>query len=101
MRLSSVVLSFILMAPLSAIADSWSCSKGRDVREVHVQRPADAYVPCDVVYKKLTEGAEDRVLWNAQNDDSYCEEKARGFIGKLEGWGWVCRETVSEAEVKE
>lgn len=82
--------------PVSAYADSWSCSKNNDVREVHIERPTAEAVPCNVVYKKQTEGVEDQVLWSAENDDSYCDEQAKGFITKLESWGWVCTETVRE-----
>ena len=52
-------------------------------------------MPCNVIYKKQTEGFEDQVLWSAESQDGYCEEKAREFVGKLESWGWVCLETVS------
>ena len=100
-KITNLLLGLMLSMPGLAIADSWSCSMGNDVRKVHIERPADAYVPCEVVYRKLTEGVEDQSLWNAQNDDSYCEEKANGFIAKLEGWGWVCRETVREEETVE
>lgn len=83
-----------LSVPLSAQADSWSCRLGNDVREVHMMQTTEAPLPCEVVYKKLTEGAEDQVLWNAQNDASYCEAKATAFVEKLEGWGWTCVETI-------
>ena len=36
------------------------------------------------------------MLWRAENDPAFCEEKARAFIAKQEGWGWTCVETVSE-----
>jgi hypothetical protein len=85
--------------PLSAHAESWSCSHGNDVREVHIERPDSTPVPCNVVYKKPTEGVEDQILWNANSDDSYCEEKAKGFVAKLESWGWVCAETVRDEVV--
>ena len=88
------VLSVI--TPLSAIADSWSCSHDNDVRELHIMRTTSSAVPCEVVYKKLTEGVEDQVLWNANNDAAYCEEKANSFIDKLESWGWVCAETIRD-----
>ncbi len=93
------VASFVL--PINAYADSWSCSKNNDVREIHIERTTSEPVPCNVVYKKQTEGVEDQVLWNAENDDSFCEEKAKGFISKLESWGWVCTETVREESVTE
>lgn len=95
-RSFQALLVTLFALPLNAYADSWSCSHGNDVREVHIERPTSSPVPCNVVYKKQTEGVEDQVLWNADNDDSYCEEKAQGFVEKLESWGWVCAETVRE-----
>ena len=82
--------------PVSAYAESWSCSKGNDVREVHVERTTSAPVPCHVLYKKQTEGVEDQILWNANNDTTYCEEKAQGLIAKLDSVGWVCTETIRD-----
>lgn len=90
------LLIIALSIPLGAYADSWSCRHGNDVREVHTVQTTEAPVPCQVVYKKLTEGAEDQILWNAQNDAAYCEEKATTFITKLESWGWTCVETIQD-----
>ena len=87
-----------LVVPVSAYAESWSCSHDNNVREVHIERTTSESVPCNVVYKKLTEGVDDQILWNAENDDSYCEEKAEGLIAKLESSGWVCTETVRDDE---
>jgi hypothetical protein len=88
------ILAISLLTSLNAYADSWSCRQGNDVREVYIEQITSAPVPCNVVYRKLTEGSEDQRLWNAQSDESYCEEKARGFIVKLESLGWTCVETV-------
>ena len=85
-----------LAIPVSAYADSWSCSHGNDVREVHIERTAGQSAPCHVLYKKQTEGVEDQIPWNAENDGTYCEEKAQGLIAKLESWGWVCTETIRD-----
>ena len=90
----------ILGVSYSAYADSWNCSNSDLVREVQIEYPAGGSVPCNVVYKKQTEGVEDQVLWSAENEEGYCEEKARELVGKLESWGWVCLETVS-VEVEE
>jgi len=91
------ILAVALLTPLSALADSWSCRHSNDVREVHVVQTTEAPAPCQVVYKKLTEGVEDQVLWNAQFDGAYCTEKATAFITNLESWGWTCVETISDA----
>lgn len=99
-RIFQILAVAVFALPLSAYAESWSCSHGNDVREVQIERPTSSPVPCNVVYKKPTEGVEDQILWNANSDDSYCEEKAQGFVAKLESWGWVCAETVSDEVVE-
>jgi len=91
-----LILTFSLFLPFAAQADSWSCRLGNDLREVHVERPDDAAVPCKVVYRKLTEGVEDQELWNAQNDGAYCDFKASEFVDKLGTWGWTCVETIRD-----
>ncbi|MFV2004074.1 MAG: hypothetical protein ACC650_02665 [Gammaproteobacteria bacterium] len=94
---SYTVLAVTLFAvPSFAYADSWSCSRSNNVREVHIERTSSAPVPCNVVYRKLTEGFEGQVLWNANNDETYCDEKAKGLIDTLESAGWVCTETISD-----
>lgn len=89
-----LVLAASLLTPLGAAAETWSCRHDNDVREVQINRTGSGPVPCEVIYRKLTEGVEDQVLWNAQNDANYCEEKAGAFVARLEGWGWTCVETI-------
>lgn len=90
------LLGLSLLASTSAAqAESWSCRHDNDVREIHIVRESDAPVPCSVVYKKLTEGVEDQVLWTAQNEATYCEDRAREFVAKQESWGWTCVETIA------
>ena len=91
-----LILAIALLTPLSAYADSWSCRHGNDVREVHVERTTSFPAPCQVVYRKLTEGAEDQSLWNALHDGNYCDEKAALFVTKLESYGWTCVETIRD-----
>ena len=92
----TLILVTSLLTPLLAHADSWSCRQGNDVREVHTEQTTSAPAPCQVVYKKLTEGVEDQILWSAQNDATYCDFKAKGFIEKLETWSWTCVETIRQ-----
>ena len=86
----------MLAIPFNTFADSWSCRHDNNVREIHIKLETSAPAPCSVVYKKLTEGVEDQVLWTAQNDGNYCEEKAKAFVEKQTGWGWTCVETISD-----
>ena len=91
------VLTIVMLAiPFSSFANSWSCRHDNNVREIHIKLETDAPAPCSVIYKKLTEGVEDQVLWTAQNDGNYCEEKAKAFVEKQIGWGWTCVETISD-----
>ena len=96
------LLSFAIFAlPPIAIADSWNCRNDNDVREIHIVRHSADLVPCSVVYKKLTEGFEDQVLWTADFDPNYCDEKAMAFVDNQVGWGWTCVETIDTTPVVE
>ncbi len=95
LRIMQIISILALSVSFNAYADSWNCSSSDLVREVIIEYPQGGSVPCDVIYKKQTEGFEDQVLWSAEGEEGYCEEKARDFVAKLESWGWVCMETVS------
>lgn len=95
LRTAPMFALMLLGVSVNVYADSWSCSHDDLVREVIVAYPQGGSLPCDVVYKKQTEGVEDQALWSAENEEGYCEEKARELVARLESWGWVCLETVS------
>jgi hypothetical protein len=60
--------------------------------EVHYYENEKA-VPCEVHYYKDTEEpGEDRVLWRAESETGYCENKMTAFVGELTGFGWYCEE---------
>ena len=100
-RIHHALAISLLVIPFSASADSWSCRHNNDVREIHIQRDTSAPVPCQVVYKKLTEGVEDQVLWTAENDANFCDQQARAFVAKQESWGWTCVETIQDKNMDE
>lgn len=95
LRTAPMFAAMLLGVSVNANADSWSCSHDDLVREVTVVYPQGGSLPCDVVYRKQTEGVEDQAPWSAENEEGYCEEKARELVARLESWGWVCLETVS------
>ncbi len=77
-----------LFASSSLLAETYVCKHGDQERTIAiVYANADSAAPCEVTYDK-GEGAES--LWQAQNDVSYCEEKAAAFVEKQRGWGWDC-----------
>ena len=84
------LLAATMLLPLSVNANAWKCEHNGIVREVQVEYLGDDKVPCNVIYDKPTEGIETKVLWFADKQEGYCEEKAQGFVNKLESWGWTC-----------
>jgi len=56
--------------------------------EVVYSDPGQA-VPCEVLYDKLSEGAQS-TPWRATNESGYCEARAAELVAKLEGLGWTC-----------
>ena len=100
LRILQLFTILALSVCFNAYADSWNCSSSDLVREVVLDYPQGGSVPCNVIYKKQTEGFEDQVLWSADSLEGYCEDKARELVANLESWGWVCLETVS-TEVEE
>ncbi len=69
-------------------ADAYTCTHNGQERKIEVIYKVEGQkVPCEVVYEKAS-GAQ--VLWSAQAQEGYCEEKASAFAQKQEGWGWTC-----------
>jgi hypothetical protein len=87
-----LVCLFVVIVPLTnALAQSWLCENTNLKRYVEIYYPnSPSYSPCSVIYRKPTEDADDRILWQAQNNEGYCKNKAKAFVEKLETWGWRC-----------
>ena len=86
------MLTFVLAGSAGwAQEGSYECRQGELLRRVLIvyEVPGEA-VPCQVVYRKPSEGVEDQVLWGAANESGYCEFKAKEFRTQLESWGWAC-----------
>jgi hypothetical protein len=47
-------------------------------------------VPCEVLYAKADAGTIE-ILWRANHEAGYCEERAAAFVARLEQLGWDCR----------
>lgn len=100
-KVMSVCL-FIVVIPLAnAFAQSWLCENTNLKRYVDISYPnSSSYKSCSVIYRKPTEDVDDRILWQAQNNEGYCENKAKAFVEKLESWGWRCSLNTSTSENK-
>ena len=88
----------VMVAPVSALANTWSCTHNELIRTVSIESEAGS-TACAVNYTKETEGVPMKTLWSAENDTAYCTEKAEGFIAKLAAWGWICNEATADAPV--
>ena len=102
-RMLSAALSCLALGATAAeAADGYECRQGDLVRQVEVQylTPGEV-VPCQVEYRKPTEGADNQILWSAGSEQGYCEFKAREFHKKLQSWGWSCTDAAQPAEPAE
>ncbi len=107
--LNSILLKFavtlLVCTPALAIANPTQCTNGNLHRTVEVvySDPGQP-VPCEVLYNKPNAGTQES-LWQANNEAGYCEDRAREFVGKLEGMGWTCSaatmETTTDAQTGE
>jgi len=94
MKSSFVAAILVLAVPSLALAQDagkYRCTSGDMVRRVEIFTEPGVPVPCEVHYYKDTEApGEEQVLWSAQSQAGYCEEKADGLLTTLEGYGWDC-----------
>jgi len=75
--------------PASASADiTFICTKDNHVRTIRVLYLSEGPSVCEVTYEK---SSGTKTLWNADNDKTYCEDKALDFVTRQEGWGWGCK----------
>ncbi|MBX3018082.1 MAG: hypothetical protein KF767_09345 [Bdellovibrionaceae bacterium] len=91
LRLTLATILF-LTANLAMAADGEHlCKSGKLERKVNiVELEAGKKAPCEVKYTK--ENGEEKVLYSAKADESYCSTKAHEFMGKLKELGWECPE---------
>jgi hypothetical protein len=76
----------------SASASEFECRNGAQLRRVEVRSgPAVEDVACEVRYwRDATRQGSGEVLWRANQDANFCEDKAAVLIGRLEAGGWRC-----------
>ena len=92
------VLCAILLFSAGVFADTeFVCTMGDSERNISVVYTGDGLVPCEVHYDK-GEGAE--VLWTSEHTEGFCENQARQFVSRQEGWGYSCSETMGESDIR-
>ena len=85
-----------LLSSTGVSADTeFVCAMGDSERTISVVYASEGLVPCEVRYDK-GDGAE--VLWSAENTEGYCENQARQFVSRQEGWGYSCSESMQESD---
>lgn len=94
MKQRIVIVLVAMLLPVVAIAqesDKYQCTYGDLQRRIEIAHEPGVQVPCSVHYYKDTEmPGEQQELWSANSDPTYCRNKAKELVTKLEGWGWDC-----------
>ena len=87
-----VAIAFSVFSALVTANDNYSyhCTQQDLSRFISVVYTTENAVPCQVIYKKESDLGAEQILWQADNIEGYCEEKAETFKDKQEGWGWSC-----------
>ena len=86
--MKSIFLFLSLIALQAGANEVYFCKHGEQERKIEVVYADESGLPCEVQYTK--EGEEPRTLWNANNEEGYCDSKAKAFVEKQESWGWLC-----------
>ena len=85
-----ILLIGLLVFSTSLLNANTTCKKATSIREIDIVYSEPGFkLPCDVTYKK-NESPEIKILWRAQNQPGYCEQKAKEYIETFESLGWVC-----------
>ncbi len=92
MKYLLLLASIAVSSAFAAENQSTLCTFGDKERKVEVVYPTAGGKACEVQY---TKGTNMQVLWSANSDLSYCEERAAAFVEKQQGWGWQCESTAA------
>ena len=80
---ATALLSHLVLSDIS-----YTCSNAGNSRQLDIiYTNATAQPPCEVRY---TKAGNTEVLWKADTEQGYCEQKANEFINQQESWGWRC-----------
>ena len=97
---TQLLLSIFLLIGWSTVLHGYeaACTYDSLQRSVRIQYGMpSSYLPCEGIYKKEEEN-QDKSLWRASNDLSYCIDKAQGFVNELKKMGWTCEQTEPAVE---
>ena len=87
--ISLVAWSLLFVSSPLLAGDVYVCKQGSQERHIGITYANEGLaVPCQVNYIK--EDGMSQGLWDAQNEEGYCERKADEFAEKLRGFGWDC-----------
>ena len=85
----SLILCFASVAAMAGNNYHYVCKLDDSVRLIEVAYLVpDQTVPCEVRYQKDDEAP--NVIWRADNQEGFCENKAQVLKQKQEAWGFSC-----------
>lgn len=85
----ALVFSIGLLAAGPSIAADQTCARGDDIRVIEVMTPGEVGSACDLRYVREA-GASVSVPYHADNDSSFCAERARALVKSLVDAGFTC-----------
>ena len=89
-------LAFLFSTNLLAIENQLNiCTRGDELRAIEIFYLTRDWVPCEVNY---TRNGTNKILWKAQFNQGFCEEKASNFVNRLRNSGWNCKSIIGEPE---
>lgn len=89
-------IAFLFSSNLLAIENQLSiCTKDSELRAIEIFYLTQERVPCKVNY---TRNSNNKILWQAQFNEGFCEAKAADFVNKLKQSGWNCRSILGERD---
>ncbi|MFT6791338.1 MAG: hypothetical protein ACJA04_000540 [Cellvibrionaceae bacterium] len=97
--IKSIALIALLSSTQVLADETYLCNYGNKERVISVvYENQETNLPCEVRYEK--EGVSE-VLWSAQHQIGYCEEKSEIFVQKQISWGWNCGNVNSDGDASQ
>ena len=93
------IIAFFATFSLHAMdTQTTQCTFGKNIRIIEIVYPQGTPTPCEVRY---TKNGQSKVLWQAQSESGFCEQKSSDFIEKQRGWGWKCESQTNSKKSEE
>lgn len=78
----------------------YACTKETDSRKIIVDYPRGTPLPCRVNYDKSPKASQEvETIWQAINEEGFCEARADNLAARLKSTGWDCEKDSKRSDV--